>query len=230
MLLFVQLSAVCAQTSTRHQALYWTRYYLRWEVTQNISIHGEADNRRFFQPFGGQHQFIAHLHAHRRLGPAWEAWLGATLSLVYAQQPGVAHKPLAPEYRPWQAVSFQHKIPKGMLSHRLRWEERWMRRTSPEGLAPGFRFYFRARYACSAQIPLGARLSLKAGDEVMVQAGAGLRQAFDQNRLWGGLDFSWGKKRYNVELLYVWLWQQSTSGEMFYDRDVVRLTLGQRVF
>lgn len=64
----------------------------------------------------------------------------------------------------------------------------------------------------------------------MVQWGKGIRQAFDQNRAWAGLDFTGGKdRRWNIEMLYLWLWQQSASGSTFYDRDIIRLTLGQQI-
>ncbi len=63
----------------------------------------------------------------------------------------------------------------------------------------------------------------------MVQWGEGIAQVFDQNRLWGGLDISWGNKHWNVEMLCMWLWQQNASGDIFYDRDIARLTLGHRI-
>jgi hypothetical protein len=69
------------------QAIYWTRYYLRLETSPRTSLHWEADNRRFFSPVGGQHQFISHLHAHRAFYKRWEGWLGFSYSIQFAQRP-----------------------------------------------------------------------------------------------------------------------------------------------
>lgn len=219
-----------AQISTLHQSLSWNRYYLRMQMDQKWSLNLELDDRFFLQPEYGQHQFIAHIHAHYAWRKAWEGWFGGAYSLVSSQNPESAHSLNVPEFRPWQAVSYQHDFQKWSLTNRLRWEERFIRRSSGAALLPGTRFAFRIRYAVSMQFPLSSRFSMKMGDEIMVQEGEGIRQAFDQNRAWAGLDFTWGKvHRWNIEMLYLWLWQQNITGSTYYDRDILRLTLGQRI-
>ena len=221
---------VVAQSSTFYQSLSWNRYFLRLQLDQKWSLHWELDNRIFLQPEYGQHQFITHLHAHHTWHNAWEGWFGGTYTVLSSQNPESAHSFDIPEYRPWQALSKRQDFKYGSLMHRLRWEQRFIRRSSGTALLTGTRFALRIRYAGTMQIPLSARLSLKVGDEIMVQWGEGIRQAFDQNRAWAGLDFTGGKnRRWNIEMLYLWLWQQSTSGSAFYGRDIIRLTLGQQI-
>ena len=221
---------VVAQSSALHQSLSWNRYFLRLQLDQKWTLHWELDNRVFLQPEYGQHQFITHLHAHRHWHNAWEGWLGGTYTVVSSQNPELAHSTVIPEYRPWQALSKRQDFQAGSLMHRLRWEQRFIRRSSGTALLTGTRFAFRIRYAATMQIPLSTRFTLKVGDEIMVQWGEGIRQAFDQNRAWAGLDFTGGKdRRWNIEMLYLWLWQQSATGSTFYDRDIIRLTLGQQI-
>ena len=207
------------------QWVYWTRYYLQWNVHEHWVLHAEADNRRFFEPRGGQHQFISHLHLHRQLGKKWELMGGITYSVIFAQNPNAAPAAATGELRPWQAVSFRQAAPKANITHRLRWEERFFSPFDPANA----RFAFRLRYAALFNIPLNSHWALKTGDEVMVQWGEGVRQAFDQNRLWGGLEFTLPSKRGSIEALYLWLWQKSPSGSTTYDRDVLRLTVTQRM-
>lgn len=209
--------------------MYWTRYYLRWELNPKLAIHFEADNRQFFAPSHAQHQFISHVHVHKKLGRGWEGIVGATLSLAGSQRPEAPTPFTTPEWRSWQAVSFQHPVGFGHLGHRLRWEERFIRRSSSAGLESGYRFSFRLRYACTLQIPLHSRIQLKIGEEVMLHHGEAIRQAFDQNRIWVGPDFSFPSKRWNVEVLYLWLRQLNISGNTYFDRDVVRVTVGHKV-
>jgi Protein of unknown function (DUF2490) len=229
LLFFLSLAEANTQSTTFHQGLYWARYYLRWEINRSTTLHAEVDNRRFMVPEGAQHQFIGHLHGHKKVREAWEGWLGVSVSSISAQRPDVAISTPSLEYRAWQAVSFQHKMVQLIMLHRLRWEERFVRRTPQAGARADIRFAFRARYAASVQKALGHHVRLKLGDEVMLQWGKGLAQAFDQNRVWGAMDLSWADERWNVELQYIWLWQQAASGDIFYDRDIARVTLLHRI-
>ncbi len=214
-----------AQRTTLPQSLYWTRLYLRRVIHPHWELHWEADNRRFFEPRGKQHQFISHLHLHRTFAAKWEAWAGLSYSAVSTQDPNLAPAPVAQELRFWQAISWQSSNKRLTFNHRLRWEERFFGLLDhrPE------RFVFRVRYALNLQYPLSRHLILKAGDEVMVQWGGGNRQAFDQNRLWSGFEWPYAQRRGSVELLYYWMWQQNAGGDVFFDRDVLRLTVVQRI-
>lgn len=221
------IQALPAQSVSYRQSLLWTRYYVRLNTGKGQSFHTEIDNRCFFQPGARQHQTILHAHYHFPLGKQVEGWLGASYSRVSAQRPELNDQITVPEYRLWQAVSHRVQMPMGILNQRLRWEERYIHQGNHYSLAPGFRFVFRVRYMVMAQIPLSNRLDLKMGDEVMGQAGEGVVRFFDQNRLWAGLEYAISKK-VNLELLYMWLWQQNAKNISF-DRDVLRVTLSQTI-
>lgn len=215
------LFKISAQRACYPQGIYWVRYYLRADLNSKTNIHWEADNRRFFAPTGGQHQFITHLHLHRTLGPGWEAWLGFSYALQSAQRPDAPHPSANAEKRPSQALIWQKDRQKTTFQARLRLEERFFRRMD----SPGYRFAFRARYAFSVSRPIGKRLSIKTGEEAMTHWGEGIRHFFDQNRLWGALEANWNQNRCSVEFQYIWLWQQHSAEDIVYDRDVLRLTM-----
>ncbi|HAD11565.1 MAG TPA: hypothetical protein DCF33_03910 [Saprospirales bacterium] len=126
--------AVKAQVQTFDQALVWTRYNVRWQMQPKWALHLEADNRIFIKPSYGAHQFIAHLHIHRRFLRNQEIWGGFTFSRVAAQRPEIEGLAMA-EYRLWQAFFVRNKV----FQHRLRTEQRFF----PESNSGGFRVAFR---------------------------------------------------------------------------------------
>lgn len=150
---------------------------------------------------------------------------GITYSSIATQNPLAAPAAASTEIRPWQAVYFRHAARHFNFAHRLRWEERFFGLFNQADV----RFSFRARYAFTVQYPLGENWALKTGDEIMLHWGKGIQQAFDQNRVWAGLEFSFARKRGSVEALYLWLLQKSPGGNTTYDRDVARLTVTQRL-
>ncbi|MBL7809547.1 MAG: DUF2490 domain-containing protein [Saprospiraceae bacterium] len=215
-----------AQSAVFRQSLIWTRFYVKAPVGLRGVFHSEYDNRIFLSPALRQHQFITHQHYHYVHNPAMESWIGASYSVVSAQKPENQVQLNVPEWRLWQAFSYKQALFNGSVQHRLRWEERFIHQNNGTNLTPGYRLVFRLRYGAGIQWPVSKHLDLKMGDEVMVQFGEGVSQAFDQNRLWAGLDYSFGKPDLHLELLYMWLWQQG-SANTFYDRDILRLTLSQ---
>lgn len=209
------------------QTLYWTRYYLRWHLHPRWTLHYELDNRQFLAPAQGQHQLISHLHLHRSFGARqqWEAWAGVSASVVSRQKPDEPPAPFRPELRPWQALSLQQKAGQFHIGHRLRWEQRFFNVFDEREN----RFAFRARYALTAQYPLHPHWNLKSGNEIMLQWGESQAQALDQNRLWGGLEYTIPRSTLSLELLYIWLHQLNAGGTTAYDRGVLRLTVLQGV-
>ena len=63
----------------------------------------------------------------------------------------------------------------------------------------------------------------------MLQWGESQAQALDQNRLWGGLEYTIPRSTLSLELLYIWLHQLNAGGTTAYDRGVLRLTVLQGV-
>lgn len=59
------------------------------------------------------------------------------------------------ERRAWQQVSLTHSGAAIAISHRLRWEQRWLAAVRDDGNRSPFAYQQRARYALRAQRPLG---------------------------------------------------------------------------
>jgi hypothetical protein len=217
------------QTVTR-QALYWTRYYLQTSLSPRLTLHLEADNRRFVQPHA-HHHLIAHGRLHYRLGRRADVAAGLTYSRQSPQLPGSGGLTV-PEWRPVQEANLSQPLGQRLaLGHRLRTDERFIRRNGPEGLQPGHDFTLRLRY----RLQLTWRLSPKAkktgwwmaklADELMVNP---IRPEalpfFDQNRIYAGLEYGFSP-RLSVEVGYLHWYQQRPSSKDYFARDIVRFTL-----
>ena len=82
----------------------------------------------------------------------------------------------------------------------------------------------RLRYQLEVQYTLNEHLTIKAFDEILLNASkAILYNVFDQNRY--GTSLQWSlNKHFGVEFGYFNWFQQRPSGKDFYNRDIWRLT------
>ena len=221
-------SPTFSQGPVLHQSLFWARYNLRFQVGGPWSAQVDAENRRFFLPKNGQAQFVTNIHFHRRLNERTDLALGIAYSEVHAQNPEKAAAPVT-EIRPWQACTANFAAyQKWKFSHRLRLEERFLApKTVPDGQSR-VNFVLRGRYLVQAKRPVGKHLDLFLNDEILVQQGKGIDHFFDQNRAMAGSDWRFSN-HFDLELAYIWWWQLRSTGTTVYDRDIFRVTLGQKI-
>ncbi len=212
-----------SQNTTIHESVLGVRYLLRSRLNERWSVQAEAEDRRFFLPKNGQNLFVGNAHLHRRLGGRSELVLGAAVAEIASQNPEKPASKLT-ELRPWQGFGADLAVwGKWRFSHRLRVEERFFRQ---KGAATTFAL--RERCLVQARRPVGKKLDAFAGDEVFLQQGRQIERLFDQNRLTAGTDWKFSK-RFDLELAYTWWWQLRSTGSTVYDRNFIRLTLGQKI-
>src|SRR5205823_7176982 len=122
------------------------------------------------------------------------------------------------------------------ISHRYRFEARYYHEVENNKLSGGYKFNnFRCRYQISADYPIIRNaekkpiISIRAYDEVMVNFGKKVvSNAFDQNRIYGGIicDVS---KSFAIELGYLNWFQETTDGESYYNRNIIRVGINHRI-
>jgi hypothetical protein len=125
-----------------------------------------------------------------------------------------------PEHRPWQQIMWTNRYPKLRLQQRLRIEERFRRKLeSPDKLGDGFNFNYRVRYNFSLATPLSKKafaphtLSLVFNDEAMLNFGKEvLTNTFDQNRLFGGLNYHFSQNS-SLQAGYMYTFQQGIGAQ-----------------
>ena len=209
LLLFLLL----APAQTLQQQGYWARLYLRTHVGKQLTLHTDAEERRFVFP-DRQWQFITNHHLHFRASPIWDVALGGT----YLCQPlrGVS----VPERRVFEEASATLPLPNQFrFQTRLRVEQRWLGQLVGTDLSPDWAYATRYRGRLQLEWFLNPVWKLRTSNEVMVNSGG-----FDQDQLYAIVERQLGSG-FATELGYLHIWQQRPANLGYYDRDVLRLTL-----
>ena len=99
----------------------------------------------------------------------------------------------------------------------------------------GYNFNFRFRYQLTADYIVfkskdkKQSVSLRAADEIMVNAGKNIvYNMFDQNRIYGAVLYQ-PVRDFTFELGYMYLFQQRSSGSQYLHGDIIRLNILHRI-
>lgn len=217
------------------QQLYWTRYYNQLELSPKWELHTEADNRRFISPHR-QHQTVVRSHLHYKFGDGWDVGAGVMRFYQFPQNPQAPVRLVVPEWRFFAEINQRSSIGKVLLRQRHRLEDRYFRRVENGALASGYRTNFRFRYQLQAEYPLiqkvgqkQGNLTLKVSDEVMFNFGREITyNYFDQNRIYAALNYQL-LASVATEVGYLHWFQQQPVGNVYFDRDILRLTVNHKV-
>ena len=200
----------------------------KWSLTSDVS-------ERFFLDGGKQYQFFLRTQANVNLGQNWSAGVGFAYVRSHTSDPASTSTLAVPELRPYEELAYKQKFNKITLSHRYRIEERYFHKTASDKLVDGYNFNFRFRYQFGFDYNLytskgkSQMLNFKAADEVMVNAGKNIvTNMFDQNRFIVGFNYQ-PVKDFNVQLDYMYIFQQRSTAPLYNHFDVVRLQIFQRI-
>jgi hypothetical protein len=208
-----------AQKHVFFQQTYWTRAYLQVKLKNDLNLHYEIDNRRFFTP-SRQQQFITNLHLHKKLKKGYDVGFGGTYSKIFSQNP-LKPSPIAvPELRLFQEITKEIQLTSKLkFNPRLRIDERFFRNNNGVSLNKGYLYATRLR----GRLSINARLLMKIADELMFQFAKKATTYFDTNRLYGGFEQKIST-HFAGEILYIWSMQNKQNTDIFYNRDILRLT------
>lgn len=227
-------SFLAAQKKIDHQGLYWVRYYNQLALSQRWVFHNELDDRRFFK-YNRQQHLIMHSRLHYKLSKTMEIAGGFTYSLQGPQDPETRSELVVPEKRIVQQLEFSTPLNNRFtLVHRLRVDDRFIRKNNGQVLLPGYDFNFRFRYRLTINYFLTPKSAthpavLKLSNETMINAGKHiLYNTFDQNRLSFSMEYQITPS-ISAELGYLHWYQQRSSGYQFYSRDILRFTFYHRI-
>ena len=233
---FCFVSKSFAQKNVTHQNLLWYGYYNTLVINEKYSILSEIQERHFIDP-SAQHQLIFRSNLQRKLDENWNVSGGLTYFLQSPNDPNSESDLVVPEIRPDIGFGYQQKLKKITINHRYKAEARFFHDTENDELTGGFRFSnLRFRYQLGIDIPLVKdhktnknKLVAKIKDEIMVNVGRKIvKNTFDQNRIYGALNYSFHPS-FSIELGYMNWYQQRSSGVDFYNRNIFRLSLFHQI-
>lgn len=186
-----------------NQSIEWFSVTTNWKVSPRISliVEGQFRQAEFFQPMQYQFRTGAEitLNKHFSIVPVGYVY---TWNYKYGEQPAAFKNN---EHRVWEQVTYKHSVSRLKLSHRLRFEQRFLQTHTDNGdghvVNNGYNtFQKRLRYRFQAVVPLNhAALDPKTWfvslyDEAFLSWGEGVTfHEPDQNRLYGGVGYQVAK-------------------------------------
>ncbi|TAF44848.1 MAG: DUF2490 domain-containing protein [Sphingobacteriales bacterium] len=222
--------SVKAQKQVTSQSLHWLRYYNILTINPKWALHNEVENRRFFDG-NQQHHFIAHTRLYYKILPRTDIAAGITYSLQSPQFIASTSTLVVPEIRPNQEINISNILTQKLtLQHRLRIDERFIRKNNGQQLLDGYDFNLRFRYRIQLNYRLGTdsaknKTSIKLSNELMLNGGKNIvYNQFDQNRIYACCEQEINKQ-FSLELGYLHLYQQRAAQYQFFDRKILRLTV-----
>jgi hypothetical protein len=235
LILFCALwNEAAAQKIITYQSLYWLRYYNQLILNDKWVWHNEMEDRRFLET-NRQHHTILHSRLHYKFFQNADIGIGATYSLQSPQNPYATTTLVVPEKRLVQELNLNNPMSKKFsLQQRLRIDERWIRKNDGKILYDGYDFNVRVRFRLQANYLISKsdaknKTTLKMSDELMINVGNNIiYNLFDQNRIYLGMEQSFSKT-ISAELGYLYWFQQRSTGNQFFDRDIIRFTLLHRI-
>ncbi|SEA01213.1 Protein of unknown function [Arachidicoccus rhizosphaerae] len=225
-------SPAIGQKQVTKQSQYWIRYYGKYKLSDDWGVNLEVEDRRYFKNNRQSNWFLPRVAVERKLGSGWAVGAGFTYYLASSpQDPEQETVVTAPELRPHQYFTSTQKLGKLGVQHRFQMEERWIHNSTSTELTSGYHFQGRARYRFQLSYPLVetkstvGSLKAVAFDEILLNLGHNIvNNTFDQNRIYAGLNYGISKS-FQAELGYMNWFQQRSSGNQYYNRDILRFTL-----
>lgn len=218
----------------KHQNLIWLRYSQRLVFNEKWAIYGEIETRRFVSP-DRQHQWlIPRLTLYYKTKNNIDLGLSNAVFLHALPQNDHPVELIRPEIRPHQEISLHQSLGKCKVTHRYIVEERFLHKTKQGELAPGWDFNLRFRYRIQIQIPVVSKekkipVHLRLYEEIFINSSKKMvYNIFDHNRLYAGFSFKFSDQ-WSSEIGYINWFQQQPSGQDFFDRHIIRITLSHSI-
>lgn len=234
-LLFIMLyNANCYSQSKnkQEQASIWIRYNQQLQLPKNCMLKSEFDERFFIAKALKQHQFLFRVTVDKQLKKNWTIGAGISMWYMGTNNELATSKLMIPEWRPHVEINHKNSINKRFsISQRWRAEWRFIKKTNPaftetiNGYNNNFRFRYQILLDFAAYQKEEKSLHLIMFDEIMLNAGKQIvHNIFDQNRIGLSVRYNFNKK-VGLELTYMNMFQQRSSGLDFYNRQILRCTL-----
>jgi len=217
------LTPLWGQKEVISQKQIWYKYNLRVPLSEKWIIRQEFDDRNFIDP-GRQSQFLSRTHLQRNIGKkGWNVALGFAYFLhSLPQDPEVQDYYNQNELRPSFEISNLNQINSRLHLHHRYWTELRFFQQPDDAYTLGT---VRIRYKLELEYELSEKFILRVFDELHINLSSNITyNVFDQNRLGAAVMYS-PVKNVGFELMYINWFQQTPKGDLYYNRDILRVAL-----
>ncbi len=216
-----QLSAQDKNVET--QNLLWTRYLLKFQVSEKWTPFFDVEERMYMFPFR-QHHFLPSIGANYKLNENFSLTAAMMyFELTLPQDAQANFKDIQQELRPQIALNFNHNInSKWTFVSRLKAEWRYFKRPEMNSF---FFSNYRLRMKMGVKYQINSNFSANIIEEIHINIGEKIvTNVFDQNRLSAGLNYKINEQ-FQLESGYLYWFQQRATGVDFFSRNIVYFTL-----
>ena len=215
-----------------HQSMLWTRYYNILNLNEKWSIHSEIENRIFLDPIQ-ESSVDVRFQGRYKLNQYIEMGAGLAYFISPIQIPDTNDTFNVGDYRLQQDIILKQNIGTYSISNRLQLDERWIENSDKKGLTSGTYLNLRLRYRLQVDHVFWEKEAKYfkgiINDEIMFNIDHNaVYNTFDQNRIYiaGQMGFN---KSLSLEVGYMKAFQQRPNGYEYLDRDIIRITLFQKL-
>lgn len=207
-------------------------YSSDFELSPKLSLSAEIQERINMVPYRQSQMFVKSQMSYEAL----KDFTFANGLAYYLNTPidaGLSKSFKVPEIRLNHDFKYSHNLGSLELGHRIRMEERFIRKRSGDSLLNGSRFVERISYLLSLEYKLrklkSHDLYLKLSDGIYMNTGKWMaHNTFDQNRFYAGLNYRL-RKNLTIELGYINLYQQRISHLEYLNRNIASLAISHTV-
>lgn len=226
------LSAQSVENKIINQTFSIFAYSNNLEIASKFSLTNEVQERNFIRPLK-QSQFSLKTQINYNF---WQNWIAAAGFAYYLSSPGDPYSLsslVVPEVRLNQDLNYKQRFSAFSIGHRGRIEERFINKSINDTLIEGYKFKERLSYTLSFEYYLLKKdkvhsLTFKASDGISIYSNKNRTNFFDQNRFYTGLNYQVEKNIY-LELGYIKIFQQLSSGDRFYNRDMASVIINHKL-
>lgn len=216
------LNLSAQSNDVENQNLLWTRYNLKFKISEKWTPYFDVEERVYMFPFR-QHHLLPSIGVNYKLNENF-SFTAALLyfELTLPQDPSADFSYTGRELWPLVAINYKHQIDsKFTFLSRLKSEIRYKQR---ESNAFTYRS-IRLRMRLGLTYNLTPKLKAKILEEILINfRNDEITTVFDQNRLSAGLSYKISDK-FQFETGYMNWFQQSSNTNSFYNRNIVYFTL-----
>jgi len=223
LLVLLSLNLSAQDKNVETQNLLWTRYLLKFELSEKWTPFFDVEERMYMFPFR-QHQFLPSIGANYKLDHSFSLTAAMMyFELTLPQDPNADFTEIQQELRPQIALNFKHEI-NSKWTYLARFKAEWRYIKGPDMNSFFFRNY-RFRMRMGLKYKINESFSANVLEEIHFNVGKNIvRNVFDQNRLSAGINYKINDM-FQVETGYLYWFQQRATGDDFFSRNIVYFTL-----
>lgn len=223
---FYFCAPVFGQKNVTTQELLWVTYKIDLPLNEKYTIKQLIQERTYHSPWR-QHQFVTTTAFDIQIGNGLSGNAAFTYFIqTLPHDPNISDVDNRTELRPQIELNYKNSLfDKVSLSQRFRMEFRIFEQNDGSFKYQNGRF----RYRLKLTYPLTQKLKVAVHNEIHLNVGSNIVQnVFDQNRAGFGFNYAL-RKDLNFGIDYINWFQQRSSGVDFFNRHIVRISVGHTV-